>query len=61
MWRRKWPGRSGLSVVPLAVVTVCIAFVSEIFVGSVQAASEDLGMSAFAGFIVVALVEVRLK
>ncbi len=50
-----WP--FGVSVVLLGVVTVCIAFVSEIFVGSVQAASEDLGMSApFVGFIVVALV-----
>ena len=50
-----WP--FGISVVLLAVVTVCIAFVSEIFVGSVQVASEELGMSApFVGFIVVALV-----
>jgi Ca2+:H+ antiporter len=50
-----WP--FGLSVVILGVVTVFIAFVSEIFVGSVQAASVSLGMSQpFVGFIVVALV-----
>jgi Ca2+:H+ antiporter len=50
-----WP--FGTSLVILGVVTVCIAFVSEVFVGSVQTASQDLGMSApFVGFIVVALV-----
>jgi Ca2+:H+ antiporter len=41
----------------LAVATVCIAFVSEIFVGAVQEASVALGLSrAFVGFIVVSLV-----
>jgi Ca2+:H+ antiporter len=41
----------------LAIVTVFIALVSEIFVESVQEASLELGMSpAFVGFIVVALV-----
>lgn len=50
-----WP--FNISIVLLGLVTVCIALVSEIFVSSVQAASEDLGMSApFVGFIVVALV-----
>jgi Ca2+:H+ antiporter len=50
-----WPLAIALPV--LAIVTVGIAFVSEIFVESVQVASEDLGMSpAFVGFIVVALV-----
>jgi Ca2+:H+ antiporter len=41
----------------LAVATVCIALVSEIFVGAVQEASKSLGMSrAFVGFVVVSLV-----
>jgi Ca2+:H+ antiporter len=50
-----WP--ISLAVVTLAVVTVLVALVSEIFVESVQKAAETLGMSqAFVGFIVVALV-----
>jgi Ca2+:H+ antiporter len=41
----------------LAVVTLGVAMVSEIFVGSVQEAAETFGMSpAFVGFVVVALV-----
>jgi Ca2+:H+ antiporter len=41
----------------LAVATLGIAFVSEIFVGAVQEASLSLGLSrAFVGFIVVSLV-----
>jgi Ca2+:H+ antiporter len=44
-------------IVTLLVVTVLVALVSEVFVGSVQAAGEAFGMSpAFVGFIVVALV-----
>jgi Ca2+:H+ antiporter len=39
------------------VITVLVALVSEIFVGSVQKAGEVLGMGpAFIGFVVVALV-----
>jgi Ca2+:H+ antiporter len=50
-----WP--LGLALGTLAVVTVLVALVSEIFVESVQKAAEDLGMTpAFVGFIVVALV-----
>jgi Ca2+:H+ antiporter len=50
-----WP--LGLSLVTLAVVTVLVALVSEVFVESVQQAAETFGMSqAFVGFIVVALV-----
>jgi len=50
-----WPIR--LALVTLAVVTVLVALVSEIFVESVQKAAETFGMSqAFVGFIVVALV-----
>ena len=50
-----WP--IGLAVGTLIAVTVLVALVSEIFVGSVQKAGETLGMSpAFIGFIVVALV-----
>ena len=50
-----WP--VGVAVVILAVVTVVVALVSEVFVESVQLAAVDLGMSpAFVGFIVVALV-----
>jgi len=50
-----WP--IGLAVGTLLVVTVLVALVSEIFVGSVQKAGEQLGMSpAFVGFIIVALV-----
>jgi Ca2+:H+ antiporter len=46
-----------LALVTLAVVTVLVALVSEIFVESVQKAAETSGMSqAFVGFIVVALV-----
>ena len=50
-----WP--IGLALVTLAVVTVLVALVSEIFVESVQKAAETFGMSqAFVGFIIVALV-----
>lgn len=50
-----WP--LGLAIGTLLVVTVLVALVSEIFVGSVQKAGETLGMSpAFVGFIIVALV-----
>jgi Ca2+:H+ antiporter len=50
-----WPLPVALST--LAVVTVLIALVSEIFVGSVQEAATTFGMSrAFVGFIVVSLV-----
>lgn len=50
-----WP--IGLAVGTLLAVTVLVALVSEIFVGSVQKAGETLGMSpAFVGFIIVALV-----
>jgi Ca2+:H+ antiporter len=50
-----WP--IGLSLATLAGVTVLVALVSEIFVGSVQIAAEAFGMTpAFVGFIVVALV-----
>jgi Ca2+:H+ antiporter len=50
-----WP--IGLALITLAVVTVLVALVSEVFVESVQKAAETFGMSqAFVGFIVVALV-----
>jgi len=50
-----WP--MGLALTTLAVVTVGVALVSEVFVGSVQEAAESFGMTpAFVGFIVVALV-----
>src|SRR6195256_2672571 len=50
-----WPIR--LALVTLAGVTVFVALVSEVFVGSVQYAATAFGMSpAFVGFIVVALV-----
>jgi Ca2+:H+ antiporter len=50
-----WP--IGLALVTLAIVTVLVALVSEIFVESVQKAADTFGMSqAFVGFIVVALV-----
>jgi Ca2+:H+ antiporter len=50
-----WP--LGLALATLAVVTVLVALVSEVFVESVQGASLELGMTpAFVGFIVVALV-----
>ena len=50
-----WPLTA--SVVALVAATLCIAVVSEIFVGSVQEAAISLGMSkAFVGFIVVSLV-----
>lgn len=50
-----WPIRPAIIV--LAVATVLVALVSEIFVASVQQAAETFGMSrAFVGFVVVALV-----
>ena len=50
-----WP--MGLALATLAVVTVLVALVSEVFVESVQEAAEAFGMTpAFVGFIVVALV-----
>lgn len=50
-----WP--IGVSLVMLAVVTVLVALVSEVFIGSVQHAAETFGMTpAFVGFVVVALV-----
>lgn len=50
-----WP--MGLALTTLAGVTVLIALVSEVFVGSVQEAAISFGMTpAFVGFIVVALV-----
>jgi Ca2+:H+ antiporter len=50
-----WP--VGMALATLAGVTVLIALVSEVFVGSVQEAAHAFGMTpAFVGFIVVALV-----
>ena len=47
----------GVALVTLAIVTVLVALVSEVFVESVQKAAESFGMTpAFVGFIVVALV-----
>ena len=52
---KPWP--LGIALATLVGVTVVIAFVSEIFVGSVQEAALSFGMSkAFVGFIVVSLV-----
>jgi len=50
-----WP--LGLALTTLAVVTVLVALVSEVFVESVQQAATALGLApAFVGFIIVALV-----
>ncbi len=50
-----WP--IGLALSTLAVVAVAIAFTSEVFVASVQAAASSFGMGrAFVGFIIVPLV-----
>jgi len=50
-----WP--IGLALATLAVVTIVVALVSEVFVESVQQAAETFGMSpAFVGFIIVAIV-----
>lgn len=50
-----WPLATGIVI--LIAVTVLVALVSEVFVGSVQVAAEELGMTpAFVGFVVVALV-----
>ena len=50
-----WP--IGVALGVLAGVTVLVALVSEIFVGSVEHAADDLGLTpAFVGFVVVALV-----
>ncbi len=49
-----WP--LGVALVALAVATILVALVSEVFVESVQKAAQAFGMSpAFVGFIVVAL------
>jgi Ca2+:H+ antiporter len=51
----QWPLK--LAVATLVAVTVLVAFVSEVFVESVQQAATAIGISpAFVGFIVVALV-----
>ncbi|MBV8837069.1 MAG: calcium/proton exchanger [Alphaproteobacteria bacterium] len=51
----EWPLR--VALITLAVVTVLVALVSEVFVESAQEAAKSLGLSpAFVGFIVVALV-----
>jgi Ca2+:H+ antiporter len=50
-----WPIK--LAVLTLVGVTILVALVSEVFVGSVQQAATAFGMTpAFVGFIVVALV-----
>jgi len=50
-----WP--VGLALTTLAVVTILVALVSEVFVESVQEAATTFGMTpAFVGFIIVALV-----
>jgi Ca2+:H+ antiporter len=50
-----WP--VGVAVTLLVIVTVLVALVSEIFVGSVQHAALTFGMTrAFVGFVVVAIV-----
>ena len=50
-----WPLATALAT--LAMVTVLVALVSEVFVESVQVAATALGMTpAFVGFVVVALV-----
>lgn len=47
----------GVALTVLAVVTVGVALVSDIFVESLQAAAETFGLTpAFVGFVVVALV-----
>lgn len=52
---KRWP--LSIGIVVLIVVTPLVAMVSEIFVGSVQAAAQHLGLTpAFVGFIVIALV-----
>jgi Ca2+:H+ antiporter len=52
---KPWP--IGVALVALAVITVVVALVSEVFVESAQQAAETFGMTpAFVGFIVVALV-----
>ncbi len=51
------PLAMGVALGTLAVVTVLVALVSEVFVESVQQAADTFGMTqAFVGFIVVALV-----
>ncbi|ODT08160.1 MAG: calcium/proton exchanger [Mesorhizobium sp. SCN 65-20] len=50
-----WP--IAVALITLAVVTVFVALVSEVFVSSVQSAAETLGMTpAFVGFVIVAIV-----
>jgi Ca2+:H+ antiporter len=52
---RPWP--IGIALSALAIVTIAVALVSEVFVESAQQAAETFGMTpAFVGFIVVALV-----
>jgi Ca2+:H+ antiporter len=52
---KPWP--IGVALVTLALVTVVVALISEVFVESVQQAAESFGMTpAFVGFVVVAIV-----
>lgn len=52
---KPWP--LAVAIGALAVATVFIALVSEVFVESVQVAAEQMGMSpAFVGFVVVSVV-----
>ena len=51
------PWSIAVALVVLAVVTVLVALVSEVFVSSVESAADTFGLSpAFVGFIIVALV-----
>ncbi len=50
-----WP--MGLALPMLAIITILVAFTSEVFVASVQSAASSFGMGpAFVGFIIVPLV-----
>lgn len=50
-----WP--INVALITLGIVTILVALVSEVFVGSVQQAAVAFGMTpAFVGFVVVALV-----
>jgi Ca2+:H+ antiporter len=54
---RNCTGLCDFPLATLAVVTILVALVSEVFVESVQQAATELGISsAFVGFIIVALV-----
>jgi Ca2+:H+ antiporter len=53
--RRRWSVQKSITI--LLAATLCVAWISEIMIGSVESAAKELGMSSvFIGVIVVAII-----